>query len=315
MAIRFTNPDRLSGLGGLLRRKDHQTITHLKQELVAILKQKNKAIYKDLMAARVVQEFSESVYEVELPNGESIVVKHEAWDDHNIADFAEFNELVANVYCTLSGSPLVVPMLDAFVHKDELFMVFPKLEGDIEAMIPDFGEPSVMWDVFYQVSRILCTLQDAAEFVHFDIRSDNLLVEVLPEPCVLFPDFPYKSSYRIKLADMGLAEATFYVSGVPTRFRSGEIDRDDVSVWGTWPHSFCPGYDFQYFLYSLIPNLHEIGYLDQFYVYNQTLAFVEENLSLTGEENRTDEYRPKEVSTKSAHDLRQFLEEFYTSSL
>jgi serine/threonine protein kinase len=311
---RFVNEERLSALLGLIQKRSHSSLRELKESMVKTLKAKNKAVHKDLMATRLVQDFSENVYEAQLSSGESIVVKHCAWDDDNIDDFSEFNELAANIAVVGFSSPNFVKMLDCFIIKDTLHLLFPKLEGDIETL-PDLGEPDVMWDIFYQLARALCDLQAEAEIVHFDIRSDNILVETLDEPQVLFADFPYKSKYLLKLADLGLAEMTFHIKGKPARVRSSEIDRDDVSIWGTWPLTFCPGYDFQYFLYSMIPVLQTIGFLDQFYVHAASLAFVEEGLDLVGEANRTEEWRPHEVSKKTALETRHFLEDFYHNNL
>lgn len=172
-----------------------------------------------------------------------------------------------------------------------------------------------MWNVLYQFASALEVLQSLAEIVHFDIRHDNVLVEHLSAPVQLYPSAmpQLETSFVLKIADFGQAELTLSGSRARNAIHVGEHDE---AKWGAYPVGYAPntGYDMQYFLYTLPCVLD--GYVDQYYVLTGTQEFVEDGLARTGDDNRTaDQFRPTEVSRKTAAETVAFLADFYHTRL
>ena len=128
-------------------------------------------------------------------------------------------------------------------------------------------------------------------------------MEFLDQPRVLYEDFPYETTFIVKLIDFGQCELKV---GIERPINDDVCHGDeDKEKWGTFPEEFCPGYDMQYFLYTLVDILE--GFLAQYYVLVALLSFVDEGLNT--EANKTSQSRPTEVSKRSASEIVSYLKE------
>jgi len=128
-----------------------------------------------------------------------------------------------------------------------------------------------------------------------------LQVQWLDTPQILYKNFPYETNFIIKLIDFGQCELKV---GTERPLNEDVCHGDDEDPkWGTFPEEYCPGYDMQYFLYTLVDVLE--GFLAQYYVLDALLNFVDEGIDT--ETNKTSQSRPTIVSKKSGKMLREFL--------
>eukprot|EP00164_Ancoracysta_twista_P012835 GFYU01020264.1.p1 GENE.GFYU01020264.1~~GFYU01020264.1.p1 ORF type:complete len:329 (+),score=122.91 GFYU01020264.1:52-987(+) len=308
----FHNPARIKSLYNLLQ--SNKKVDQIKGDMIKEMKKDHKKFFKNLDACRHVEEFTDQVYEVSSPTGVNVIVKTFDWESD---EFSMFNEVACAIltshWVNTGVSPHFVKVYDMCIAKGSLYILYEKLEGDIET-IADKEDPEVMWKIFYQIACGLCVMQKTNDIVHFDIRSDNVLVEFLDEPIVLDKELGIETDFIVKIADFGIAELT--VSG--KRQVNEELDRadkenvDHANKWGIFPEEFCPGYDMQYFLYTLIDVLD--GFAAQHYVLDAVKHFVEEDLEMY-QENVTEQGRPRVVSKKTGADIKKYLVEFYNTSL
>jgi len=301
----FDNPTRIAALYEEITAE--KPLNEIKDGMIKIMQAKNKDLLKKLFAGRV-EELSPDVDLYTFAGGSEVIVKSFVWEGEFGGAFQEIAGGVCTTqYVNIGESENFCRVYDIFIAKDTLFMLFEKLTGDIEKEFnsPEHPEsledPAVMFNLLFQLSMAMAKMQNKNELVHFDVRHDNVQVQWLDEPRVLYPRYPYETNFVIKLIDFGQCELKV---GTERPINDDVVHGDDeVAKWGTFPEEFCPGYDMQYFLYTLVDVLE--GFLAQYYVLDAVLGFIDEGIET--EANKTPQSRPFKVSKKNAKQVREFL--------
>jgi len=280
--------------------------------MVKVMAAKNKDLLKRVFAGRI-EALSDDVDLYTFPGDVEIVVKSFVWTGEFEGAFQEIVGGICTTQLVNTGkSEHFCRMYDVFIAKDTLFMMFEKLEGDIETFADEDREesledPAVMWDLLFQLSTAIRQMQHFChELVHFDVRHDNVQIAWLDTPQQLYPDFPYETTFVVKLIDFGQCE--LQVGGGRPVNEDVCHEEEHFEKWGSFPYDFCPGYDMQYFLYTLVDILE--SFYDQYYVLDLLLKFVDEGIDT--EANKTCQSRPKVISKKTGTDVRKYLKTLHS---
>jgi serine/threonine protein kinase len=242
------------------------------------------------------------------PGGTEVIVKSFAWSGEFEGAFQEIAGGICTTQLVNTGTcENFVRVYDVFIAKDTLFMLFERMVGDIEKEFnseehdESLEDPFTMWNVLFQLGMAMRHMQETCELVHFDVRHDNVQVQWLDQPRKLYEELPYETNFVIKLIDFGQCELKIG----ETRPMNEDVVHGEESIehWGRFPEEFCPGYDMQYFCYTLVDILQ--GFLAQYYVLDALLKTVDDSIGT--ESNKTPQSRPKVVSQKTAREIVEFL--------
>lgn len=116
------------------------------------------------------------VYRLSTPT-ENVVIKIFSNDyDYPLA------EICGNIVAThlLQVIPFFVRTLDIGKRDDQVVIIMEYLQSDTETI--DLESPVNLYNFFYQTAYALAELEKLCHLVHFDLRYDNIMVKMLPQP-------------------------------------------------------------------------------------------------------------------------------------
>ncbi|TFJ79932.1 hypothetical protein NSK_008739 [Nannochloropsis salina CCMP1776] len=276
-----SNDARMQALAKAVQRGDRAGMKEIISD-----RSENGRMHRNLRGKDAVwDELKEDVVYKVTAQGETLVAK--------IFDGFPFHEACGNIIATSllgpgRGGPFYVRTLDIGRSVDEKhhIILMEYLEHDAE--------------VAYGVEQ----LRRAAHLQHFDLRFDNIMVKLLPEPKDIFQN-GVLSSFIVKIGDFGQCEFDF-------PFPSSSSSSTSTSSSSS---SCCPQYqpqveagkaqcyDIQYFLGTLTPVLDSLHGLDFYYVYKLTLTFLQPCSFTTAQD------RPIHITSRMPVDVLHFLKE------
>ena len=214
-----------------------------------------------------------------------------------------FHEICGNLLAVkiLDTCPFFVRTLDIGQDRyNNYILVMEYLPGDISTL--DLKNPVYLYNLFYQVAYACAEMEKHGHLQHYDLRSDNIMVRMLPEPRDLFKN-GIMSPFVIKVADFGQCEFDFDME----RPINPDIPRSlsDETEWGIYPSNYT-GYDMQYFLMTLPWILDE---LNEYYIYQMIVSFLGPTTMTTKQ------YRPIMITPRTPTDILSFLKRKVKSSL
>jgi len=291
MESKFRNKNRLSRLLAALDNQDQE-----KMEDVIRSRSLNHPLWCLLHGKSTrTMEIKEDVISKVVVGKEEVIVK-----TFSSSSFP-FHEICGNLLATRildSGScPFFVRTLDIGMDSSGNYViVMESLESDISAI--DLQDPVHMYNLFYQTTYACAEMEKVANLQHFDLRSDNIMVRMLPEPRDFFKN-GIKTTFVIKICDFGQCEFDFGNE----RPVNEDIPRDPhyEEKWGVYPSNYT-GYDIQYFL-STLPWILNEDRRSEYYIYTMMLSFLGE-IPITPAQ-----YRPRVVVTRTPTEILCFLKQ------
>lgn len=240
------------------------------------------------------------VYRLSTPT-ENVVIKIFSNDyDYPLA------EICGNIVAThlLQVIPFFVRTLDIGKRDDQVVIIMEYLQSDTETI--DLESPVNLYNFFYQTAYALAELEKLCHLVHFDLRYDNIMVKMLPQPRDFFNN-GILCTFIVKIGDFGQCEMDF---GKQRRLVNPDVPREEryLKKWGLYPKTFS-GYDFQYLLSSLTPILDNLQGVSYYYIYGMLLDYLQPV------EFTKAQHRPLIITSKLPKDILMYLKQVVSKTL